>query len=322
MSYQGNSLNYQVYPTDTFSGNGTQKVFTLTYNVSGESSILVWVNGLKRYTYDYTVEGSVLTFITAPPSGMGNVEVFYLNIPELSYSVTQGVTFVGLTTSLSGITVAGSPIISTGTFSLGGTLGVGSGGTGNVTFPTNQVLLGNGSNNLTSVSTLGSTGQVLTSQGSNAPTWTNAVNSLSTGTTGLTLNSSTGNLTLSGTLTVANGGTGANTFTQFDVLLGNGTSAVTSVGGTGTNNFVLTSNGPNQKPTWQARPTADSNFQVGALLLGVLNTSDPYPAGSTYIGSVTVYGAGPSSTTTVTGTFLVLGAINAGSEECLLFRSA
>jgi hypothetical protein len=99
------------------------------------------------------------------------------------------------------------------------------------------------------VTPIGTTGQVLTSAGAGIPTWTTpttgTVTSVSgTGTVnGITLSgtvTSTGNLTLggtlsgvslttqvSGTLPVANGGTGATTLTG--LVVGNGTSAMTTV---------------------------------------------------------------------------------------------
>ena len=45
-------------------------------------------------------------------------------------------------------------------------------------------------------------------------------------------------LTLDTDLAVAYGGTGASTFTSGEFLVGNGTSAVTTVGSTGTGNVV------------------------------------------------------------------------------------
>ena len=84
----------------------------------------------------------------------------------------------------------------------------------------------------------GSNGQVLTVV-SGSPQWqtltgTGTVTSVdvSGGTTGLTFSggpvTTTGTITMAGTLAVANGGTGATSFTVGRVLLGNGTSAVTT----------------------------------------------------------------------------------------------
>ena len=59
-------------------------------------------------------------------------------------------------------------------------------------------------------------------------TWVNSVNSFSGGTTGLTpATATTGDVTLAGTLNVANGGTGTNTLTG--IALGNGTGAFTGI---------------------------------------------------------------------------------------------
>ena len=90
---------------------------------------------------------------------------------------------------------------------------------------------------LSMAGTTGTAGQVLTSNGASAPTWQSvagvgtvtSVNG-SGGTTGLTLTggpiTSSGTLTLGGTLAVANGGTGAVTLTGY--VKGSGTSAMTA----------------------------------------------------------------------------------------------
>lgn len=93
---------------------------------------------------------------------------------------------------------------------------------------------------------------------------------VSGGTTGLTTSggpiTTSGTITLAGTLGVANGGTGATTLTTNNVLLGNGTSALQVVA-PGTNGNVLTSNGT----TWtSAAPSGGlTNFTEGA------NTATP-----------------------------------------------
>ena len=81
---------------------------------------------------------------------------------------------------------------------------------------------------------------------------TTVTNTFSAGTTGLTPNTPTaGPVTLSGTLNVANGGTGSNTLTANNVLLGNGTSAVQEVA-PGTAGNLLTSTGT----TWSSQAPA------------------------------------------------------------------
>lgn len=95
----------------------------------------------------------------------------------------------------------------------------------------------------------GSAGQVLQSNGAGAPTWAAVP----------TVNLATG---VTGTLPVANGGTGATSLTANNVLLGNGTSAVQVVA-PGTNGNVLTSNGT----TWTSAAPA------GAPALVYLSTT-------------------------------------------------
>jgi hypothetical protein len=95
----------------------------------------------------------------------------YLTTNGVSVSwgtVTPGsgtVTSVALQSNLSGITVSGSPVTTSGTLILSGTLAVANGGTGQSTLSTGAVLVGNGTSGISSVSPGGS-GQVLTSNGS------------------------------------------------------------------------------------------------------------------------------------------------------------
>ncbi len=87
-----------------------------------------------------------------------------------------------------------------------------------------------GSRTYTLPSADGTSGQVLTTNGSGTLSWTTAsggvagVTSFSAGTTGLTpAAASTGAVTLAGTLAVANGGTGQTTYTDGQLLIGNST---------------------------------------------------------------------------------------------------
>jgi hypothetical protein len=77
-----------------------------------------------------------------------------------------------------------------------------------------------------------------------------------TGTTSTTFANLTTNVT--GTLPVANGGTGATTITANSVVLGNGTSAVQTVAPSTSGN-VLTSNGT----TWESTAPAASGISAG-----------------------------------------------------------
>ena len=109
-----------------------------------------------------------------------------------------------------------------------GTLAVGNGGTGATTFTDGGVLLGSGSGAITALAVL-TDGQMIVGDGSGDPVAESGATlrtSIGVG-TGDTLSIS--GLTLSTDLSVANGGTGASTLTANGVLIGNGTSAITSV---------------------------------------------------------------------------------------------
>jgi hypothetical protein len=144
---------------------------------------------------------------------------------------------------------------------------------GNVTIPNNFAVTG----------TTGLTGT------------TTLVDLTSTGTASLTNLGVTGTTTLTNALTVANGGTGAATLTANNVLIGNGTSAVTSVAPSTAGN-VLTSNGT----SWTSA-TASVSGSLNATATGSLSN------GSTVVintdGTVSVVGptivATPSAGTSV-----------------------
>ena len=177
---------------------------------------------------------------------------------------------------------------------VGGVLSTASGGTGQDGLNPNAIIAG-GSTQFSGVNQLsyGTSGYILISQGNgNLPTWistlpvinggtgTSAINAfnlvmangtspfsgISPGITGNVLTSNgPGNQPTfqaipgsgSGTLAVANGGTGDTTIAQWGILMGNGTSAISAITPNTVGN-VLTSNGPSAAPTWQAVPGAGS----------------------------------------------------------------
>jgi hypothetical protein len=126
----------------------------------------------------------------------------------------------------------------TGAVTLAGTLAVANGGTGQTTAgaafnalspitTAGDLILGNGANSATRLG-IGANGYLLTSNGTTA-SWAAAggVTTFAGGTTGLTPATATsGAISLSGTLVVGNGGTGATTLTGY--VKGAGTTALTA----------------------------------------------------------------------------------------------
>lgn len=182
-------------------------------------------------------------------------------------------------------------------------IAVADGGTGLSTVPTNgQLLIGDGSGYTLSTLTAGSGITVTNAAGSITIASTDAggtVTSVSGAGTvnGLNLTgtvTTSGSLTLGGTLaisnddwsgtdlSVANGGTGASTFTANNVLLGNGTSAFQEVA-PGANGNVLTSNGS----AWiSSAPNVQNAFgDIGTYAFCWVDTTAQLDRGDTVNGS-------------------------------------
>jgi hypothetical protein len=148
------------------------------------------------------------------------------------------------------------------TSALTGTLGIANGGTGQTTASaafnalspittTGDLIIGNGTNSATRLG-IGTNGYVLTSNGTTAA-WqasTGGVTSFQTSLSGLTPSTSTtGAVTLAGTLGATSGGTGQSTYATGDVLYASATNTLSKLTA-GTNGYVLTL--ASGIPTWAA----------------------------------------------------------------------
>jgi hypothetical protein len=159
-----------------------------------------------------------------------------------------------------------------------GTLPIANGGTNSTSTPTAGGAV-YGTSTAYAITAAGTAGQVLTSAGASAPTWSNLptnVASITFGTTGLTPSTATtGAVSVGGTLAIANGGTGQTT----------AAGAITSLGATtvGGNMFTLTN------PSAVTFPRFNADNTVSAL-----NAADFRTA----IGA----GTGGGTVTSVTGT--------------------
>ncbi|HSX33896.1 MAG TPA: hypothetical protein VLF91_06190 [Candidatus Saccharimonadales bacterium] len=225
----------------------------------------------------------------------GNTEPVVQSIDGVTGDITLG----------GGLSVVGNQLVSaTGVTSIGGTTGDVAVGNGLVISgnslqnsgvlslasgtPANLTVTSDGNGNFT-ISNVGAGSGTVTSGGGtngNIALFTGSQNiensilsqSGSTVTVGGSL-SVTGGLTLSSPLSVANGGTGANTLASNGVLVGNGGSAISSVTAGGAGLCLLSTAGV---PTWAACPGGGGS-SVTSLngLTGALTIANASAAGST-----------------------------------------
>jgi hypothetical protein len=194
------------------------------------------------------------------------------------------VTSVAVSGGTTGLTTSGSPITTSGTIALAGTLGVANGGTGITTTPTNgQIPIGNGSGYSAATLTAGSNitisnsagGITIAATGGGGGGGVTSVN-VSGGTTGLTTSggpiTTSGTITLAGTLAIANGGTGATT----------AGSALTALGGVSSVSPALT--GTPTSPT-AAVDTSTTQIATTAFVTGQAASVAPLINGTAATGT-------------------------------------
>ena len=80
---------------DEFNGNGSTTAFTLTQTPSAgnAANFMVFVDNVyQRYgsSYAFTVNGTTLTFTSAPPSGTNNIQVIQLSQQNTLNTVADG----------------------------------------------------------------------------------------------------------------------------------------------------------------------------------------------------------------------------------------
>jgi len=86
--YIGNPLLQSAFLVDTFSGNNSTTVFTMSVAPANTASVLVAVSGVLQSPDTYSVVGTTLTFTQAPPTGTGNISARYLGIPASGVTTT------------------------------------------------------------------------------------------------------------------------------------------------------------------------------------------------------------------------------------------
>ena len=80
MSYIGNQVTSVPHIVDIYNGNGVTTTFgTLARSPAGTAAIAVFVDGAYQVPgFDYTLNGSVITFTVAPATGTNNIVIHHL----------------------------------------------------------------------------------------------------------------------------------------------------------------------------------------------------------------------------------------------------
>lgn len=270
--------------------NNTAWIQTTDPVTLGTSNI-VWAQFSGQGTY---LAGSGLTLSGNTFSANTDASTTYVNGSNQVAVLSSGVLEQVLLSQGTGNTASWGALPLNNSNAVTGTLAIGNGGTGLNTTPTDgQLLIGNGTSySLTSL-TAGS--GISVTNGSGTITISNTgVLSFSTGTTGLSVNAATGDLTLSGTLVVANGGTGVTSLTSNGVMYGGATVGVTAAGATGQ---VLVGN-TGSAPSWAALSSIGvTSFQTS---LSGLTPSTATNGVVTLAGTLGIASGGTGQTTAIT----------------------
>lgn len=323
--------------TTTLNAVGASGVVTLTYTqyqapiIAITGTLTANVNyqlpaGVGGYFYIFNNTSGAFSVLFSSAGGGSTV-----TLPQgYTISAISDGTNIGLGTTNAALITSTyadpSWITSLAASKLTGTVAVANGGTGAATSATARVNLlpsyaGNAGKFL-AVNVGATDTEWVSAGGAGTVTSVNATTAIS----GLSFSggpiTSAGTLTLSGTLGVAGGGTGAATLTSGAVLIGAGTSAVTSVS-PGTVGNVLTSNGS----AWVSQAAgaggvSSFNTRTGAVTLTSLDVTNaltytpvqPNGTGASGTWSISISGnAGTATSATTATTATTANALNTGN---------
>jgi hypothetical protein len=107
MAYIGNTAEQQAFTPaiDYFNGNGSTTAFTLSRPVASVAQVQATIENVPQNPSDaYTVSGNIITFTSAPPSGINNIYVYYTS--PITTVITPGYGTVGTAQLQSGVVSA------------------------------------------------------------------------------------------------------------------------------------------------------------------------------------------------------------------------
>ena len=285
----------------TVSGSPVTTTGTLALTYSG-TALPEANGGTAQTTYttgDFLYASGSNTLSKLAVGTTGQVLKVTAGVPAWETDTATGtVTSVGLSAPAF-LTVGGSPVTSSGTLALtfsGTAIPAANGGTAQTTYTTGDLLYASGANTLAKLG-IGTTSQVLTVT-AGVPAWeavagTGTVTSvaLSGGTTGLTTSggpiTSSGTITLAGTLAAVNGGTAQTTYTTGDILYSNGSNTLAKLGiGTAAQVLTVTSG----VPAWGSAGGAGTVTSVAQSFTGGLISVSGSPVTSSGTLALTVAG--------------------------------
>lgn len=293
-------------------GNGTSAMTASatipTSNLTGTLPVANGGTGQTTYTDGQLLIGNSTGNTLAKATLTAGTGVTITNGPG---TITISAPDTGTVTAVT----ASSPLASSGgatpNLSLTGTVAIANGGTAGTATPTaGAVPYGTGT--AYAFTNAGTAGQVLTSAGAGAPTWTTPTTGTVTAVTASSPLASSGgatpDLSLTGTVAIANGGTNTTTTpTAGAIAYGTGSAYAFSLAGTA--GQVLTSNGAGA-PTWSAAASGTVTSVAQSFTGGLISVSgSPITSSGTLAltvagtsGGVPYFSSGTSWASTAAGT--------------------
>jgi hypothetical protein len=98
---------------DNFTGNGSTTAFTLGQEIDNEIKTFIFLNGVYQFKNTYTVDGTTLTFDTAPANGVA-IEVVSIASAVQSDSLQAGAVIIPVKNTHTASIAKGTPVYITG----------------------------------------------------------------------------------------------------------------------------------------------------------------------------------------------------------------